>query len=307
MTLPLDRELVYVTGKGGVGKTTVALAVALAAADEGQRVVLVEVGGQDRVPRALNRRASAGEEVRLLDGIWWQGVDPARALEEWAGRVIRSRRLLAPALRSRAFGGFVDAAPGAKELVTITKAWELGRSAADRWVKGSAHYDLVVVDAPASGHGVGMLATPRTFADIARVGPIAGQARSVQALLEDPARSSVVAVCLPAEMPVAETLELGPRVRQATGRGLDLIVCNAVLERRFSGEEIGRLAGADGAVPAVVLEALAERAERAGTHAEQLERLREGAGVPVTTLPFVAAPALSVDDVRGLATQLTAA
>jgi anion-transporting ArsA/GET3 family ATPase len=307
MTSLLDRELVFVTGKGGVGKTTVSLALALTAAARGRRVVLVEVGGQDRVPRALRRAAPQGEEVRLLDGVWWQGVDPTRALEEWAGRVIGSRRLLQPALRSRAFGGFVDAAPGAKELVTIAKAWELGRAPAERWVKGSAHYDLVVVDAPASGHGVGMLQTPRTFADIARVGPIAGQARRVQRLLEDPVRSAVVAVCQPAEMPVAETLELGPRVHRAVGRGVDLVVCNALLSRRFSGEEIGVLAGADGAVPGVVLEALAERAERAAMQEEQLGRLREGVGAPVATLPFVAGPALSLDEVRGLATELEAA
>jgi anion-transporting ArsA/GET3 family ATPase len=305
MTLPLDRELVYVTGKGGVGKTTVSLAIALAAVERGLRVVLVEVGGQDRVPRALGVAAPAGEEVPVAEGVWWQGVDPAGALESWAGRVIGSKRLLAPALRSRLFTSFVDAAPGAKELVTITKAWELGRPAKERWERGEG-FDLVVVDAPASGHGVGMLGTPRTFADIARVGPIAGQARKVQALLEDPARSAVVAVCLPSEMPVQETLELGPRVAQVTGRGLDVVVCNAVLRRALTSDEIARLSAAGDHVPAPVLEAAAARVERAASQQAQLRRLRRHAGVPVLTTSFVAEPALSLEDVRGLGRELVA-
>jgi anion-transporting ArsA/GET3 family ATPase len=306
MTLT-DHELVFVTGKGGVGKTTVALALALRAAGQGRRVALVEVGGQDRIPRALGRREPAGREIGVLDGVWWQGVDPACALEEWASRVIGSRRLLGPALRSKAFSSFVDAAPGARELVTITKAWELGRPAGERWVKGSRGYDVVIVDAPASGHGIGMLRTPRTFADIARVGPIAGQARKVDELLRDPARAALVAVCLPAEMPVAETIELaGPegRVARALGRDLDLVVCNAVLPRRFTRDELERVAGADGAVAPEVLEALAERTERAAMHQAQLRRLRGALDAPVKALPFIAAPALSLDDVRDLAAQL---
>jgi hypothetical protein len=241
----------------------------------------------------------------VLEGITWQSVDPTRALEDWAGRVIGSRRVLAPALRSRAFGSFVDAAPGAKELITMAKAWELGRPRGERWTRERDGHDLVVVDAPASGHGVGMLGVSRTFAEIARVGPIAGQARRAQALVEDPGRSAIVAVSLPSEMPVTETLELGPRIEAVTGRGLDAVVCNAVLPRAFTGEEVGRLAAADGALPAVVLERLAGRVERAGEQQGQLQRLRRHAGVPVTALPFVAKPALSVEDVRGLSRDLT--
>lgn len=299
-SFPLDRELVFITGKGGVGKTTVALAAAIAAAEQGRRVILVEVGGQDRVPRAVGIPGPQGEELPVLDGICWQSVNATRALEEWAGRVIGSRRLLGPALRSKAFGGFIDAAPGAKELVTITKAWELGRPRDQRWRRERDGFDLVIVDAPASGHGVGMLGTPRTFADIARVGPIAGQARKVQALLEDPARSAIVAVVLPSEMPVTETLELGPRVEAVVGRGLDAIVCNAVLPRSFRGREVEQVAAAAGAVEPVVLEALAARVQRAATQQSQLRRLRRHTDVPVHTLPFVAAPALSVDDIHAL-------
>ena len=194
-------ELAFVTGKGGVGKTTVALAAALAAARDGRRVVLCEVAGQARAAALYGAGAPRpGREVQLEEGLWSTTIDPVVALEEWAGRQIGSRRLVGLLTHSNAFAAFVNAAPGARELVAITKAWELAQS--ERWVKGRGGYDLVVLDGPASGHGVGLLRTPHTFAEIARVGPIASQARKVVALLEDPARSALVAVALPAELSV---------------------------------------------------------------------------------------------------------
>src|SRR6266540_1352132 len=233
MTFLDPRELCFVTGKGGVGKTTVAMAVAMAAARGGRRVVLCELAGQARAAELFGLDARPpGHEHRLEDGLWATTIDPVLALEEWAGRQIGSRRLVGLLTHSNAFAAFVNAAPGARELVAITKAWELGRD--ERWVKGRGGYDLVVVDGPASGHGVGMLRTPRTFAEIARVGPIASQARKVSELLEDPARSAVVAVALPAELPVSETLDLEDRIAGALGRPLDAVVVNGVLPRRFT-------------------------------------------------------------------------
>jgi anion-transporting ArsA/GET3 family ATPase len=201
--------------------------------------------------------------------------------------------------RSNAFGAFVAAAPGARELISITKAWELGR--AERWTRHAHHYDLVVVDGPASGHGVGMLRTPHTFAEIARVGPIATQARRVAQLLEDPSRSAMVAVAQAAEMPVSETLELEDRLRGALGRGLDRIVVNGVLPRRFSAQDVERIARADGALPAAVAAAVRSQAGQAAVQQGQLRRLRRDARAPVSTLPFLAAPELGPGELHALA------
>jgi anion-transporting ArsA/GET3 family ATPase len=296
-------ELAFVTGKGGVGKSTVALAAALAAARDGRRVVLCEVAGQARAASLYGVEAPRpGRELQLEDGLWSTTIDPVMALEEWAGRQIGSRRLVGLLTHSNAFAAFVNAAPGARELVAITKAWELGQR--ERWVKGTAGYDLVVLDGPASGHGVGMLRTPHTFAEIARVGPIATQARRVVALLEDPVRSALVAVALPAELSVSETLDLEHRVAGAVGRPLDAVVVNGVVPRRFSAADVDRLLSRDGRVPGPVAAAARRQHGQASTQQGQLRRLRRHSSAHVITLPYVAAPHLGLAEVRTLADEL---
>jgi anion-transporting ArsA/GET3 family ATPase len=292
-----DVELAFVTGKGGVGKSTVALAAALAGARDGRRVVLCEVAGQARAAALYGvDPPRPGREVQLEDGLWSTTIDPVVALEEWAGRQIGSRRLVGLLTHSNAFGAFVNAAPGARELVAITKAWELGQR--ERWVKGTAGYDLVVLDGPASGHGVGLLRTPHTFAQIARVGPIATQARKVVALLEDPRRSVLVAVALPAELSVSETLDLEQRVTGAVGRPLDAVVVNGVVPRRFSAADVDRLLSRDGEVPAPVAAAARRQHGQASTQQGQLRRLRRHTEAHVTT------PHLGLAEVRTLADEL---
>jgi anion-transporting ArsA/GET3 family ATPase len=290
-----------VTGKGGVGKTTVAMAVALAAARGGRRVVLAEVAGQARAASmfGISDADVPGRETPVDRDLWVTTVDPLHALEEWATRVVGSRRLVGVLARSNAFSAFVHAAPGARELVTITKAWELGRGA--RWDRRRRGYDLVVVDGPASGHGLGMLRTPHTFAEIARVGPIASQAREVDELLRDPARSAILTVALPAELPVSETLDLEGRVREALRRNVDAIVVNGVLPRRFSGEDVAQVAAADGTAPPAVLAAVRSHHGQAAAQQAQLRRLRAGAGAAVHTLPLRPVAHLGRDDLAELA------
>jgi anion-transporting ArsA/GET3 family ATPase len=303
MTFLPDAQLVFITGKGGVGRTTVALAVALAAARDGRRVVLCELAGQSRASRLFGLDAvRPGREARLEGGLWTTTIDPVVALEEWAARQIGSRRLVGPLTRSGSFAAFVNAAPGARELVAMVKAWELGRS--ERWVKGLGGYELVVVDGPASGHGLGMLGAPRTFAEIARAGPIASQARTVAALLEDPARSAILAVAQPAELAVSETLDLEARIVAALGRPLRAVVVNGVLPRRFSGRDVARLATLDGAVAPAVVAAARRQHGQATVQQGQLRRLRRHLAAPLATLPYVSTPRLRLEHVRALAQEL---
>jgi anion-transporting ArsA/GET3 family ATPase len=307
MPVPLlDRHLIYVTGKGGVGKTTVSAAIALAAADRGRRAIVCEVAEQRHMSK-LFEAVGSDREVRLADDLYAISIDPQHALEEWLGKQVGGAALKV-LTRSHAFQYFVAAAPGAKELITISKVWEIAQGT--RWTRSNRTYDTVVVDAPASGHGLAMLSTPATFGDIARVGPIKRQAYKVRDMLRDPERTGYVAVALPEEMPVTETLELEGRLHEQVGARLDAIVVNGLYPERFSSEEaatLRELAARNGRAPArteAVRAALAA-AERASAQRSHLRRLRRTAEAPVVTLPYLFETELGLDDYRELAAKLT--
>lgn len=295
----LDRQLLYVTGKGGVGKTTVALAAALAAAARGRRTIIAEVGGQQRIPRLFGHAgAEAGDEVPLRENLFTVSIDPVLALEHFVAQQLRSRPLTQVLTRSNVFKAFVDAAPGAKELVTIGAIWDLVQER--RWRKGLPNYDLVVVDAPASGHGVAILRTPKTFGDIARVGPLAQQAYRIAEWLQDGRRAGYLAVALAQEMPVAETIELERTLRHTLGRPLEAVIVNAVLARRFNAAELRQVEGMHPERPLArgAQAAVGSYAERVRVQQGQLSRLRRGTDASVGTLPFVIRPALELDDIE---------
>src|SRR3954454_12447318 len=259
----LNHPMVVVTGKGGVGKSTVAAALALAAARDGRRVAVGELGGHARVAGLLR-----GSGIDTLT------VDVHHALTEWLATQL-PRRLADLLMRSGAFASLVGAAPGGAELIAMTKLWELVQRR--RWNPRAKPYDLVIVDAPASGHGAALLRAPRTFADIARVGPIGVQAREVADFLKRDA--GFVIVTMPAELPVSETLALQRQLPD-----VDLIVANAVLQRRFEAADVKKLRSVNHGAPAA---AAVAHAGRVRAQQGQLARLRRGARGPVVTLPWM--------------------
>jgi anion-transporting ArsA/GET3 family ATPase len=278
-----DRRLLYGTGKGGVGKTTVAAALGVAAAQAGRRTIVCEVAEQDRVSRAFRREGVVPEtEVQLADNLWAITIDPQRALEEWRGKQIGGVGLRVLA-RSSAFQYFVAAAPGAKELITIAKVWELAQL--ERWDRHNRIYDLVIVDAPASGHGLAMLTTPRTFGEIARVGPIRRQAFKIRDLLADPERTGYLAVAVAEEMPVNETLELEQRLPDAVGSRLEAIVVNGMWPERFTTADADALRASTDGRPA--RRAALTSYERARGQRNHLRRLRRATDAKVVTLPYL--------------------
>jgi len=301
---PLDKRLLFVTGKGGVGKSTVALALGIAAAERGKRTIVCEVASQEHASRVFRRGEVGFHEVEMRDSLWTISIDPDHSLREYLTIQAPVRAMGEVLSRSRIFAYLTAATPGLKELVTIGKIWELAQL--DRKVKRGRKYDLVVVDAPATGHGIGFLQTPRTFAGIARVGPIRNQAEALNAYITDPERTGAVIVCIPEEMPVNES-ELLEEELGEVGVAVDRVYMNAIYPERFSERDAERLEGAgdsvEGGARAAVRAALSER-RRALAHREQLERLRRVVRAPVETLPFVFEPELGLDGIESLAAEV---
>jgi len=302
----LDKRLVIVTGKGGVGKSTVALSLALRAAAEGRRTILCEVSSQEHISHVFHRAKVGFHEVEMAENLWAISIDPDEAMREYVLMQLRVRAMRDLLFRSRIFTYLAAATPGLRELVTIGKIWEVAQP--DRKIKKGREYDLVIVDAPATGHGVAFLQTPRTFANVARVGPIKAQAEALESFIVNHRKTGVAIVALPEEMPVNETASLERTLTEEVGVVVDRVYMNALYAERFSRSEVEHLEsfcgnGANGLVRAACRAALSE-SRRAKAQREQLARLAEMVDAPLRTLPFVFKPELGVEDIRELAAEV---
>jgi anion-transporting ArsA/GET3 family ATPase len=320
MSSLLEHKLIVVTGKGGAGKTTIACALGVLAAHRGLRTIVAELSDQHRLPALFGHSNSpdAGAEVELETNLWSASIDPNQALIEWlrtlGGGI--SVRLLAA---SSTFHYFTAAAPGAKELVSMMRVRELceghtkGASAASQSRRhgpaAGSRYELVILDAPATGHALALLRSPQTFATIVRSGPLATQAQAVRELLADPRRTAYVGVTQGAEMAIAETLELEEGLRRHLDRDLDAIVVNGTVPRRFTGEELERISTAT-ADDAPVVRSARRMARAVGVRARlqrnQIGRLRrqrfaEGMPPSVLTIPLAFTRELDLAYVREIA------
>jgi anion-transporting ArsA/GET3 family ATPase len=298
----LDKRLVFVTGKGGVGKSTISIALGLAAAQRGKRTIVCEVGGQETASRVFRRAEIGFHEVEVADNLWAISIDPDDSLREYLLLQLKVRAMRDMLVRSRIFNYLAAATPGLKELVTIGKIWELAQP--HRRVKKAREYDLVIVDAPATGHGIGFLQTPRTFAGIARVGPVHSQAQELDRFITDHDSTGVAIVSLPEELPVNESASLEETLTGEVGMAVDRVYMNALYPERFSKDDASELERAldeaGGPARAAVRAALSEY-RRSRSQRAQLQRLKRAVSVPVKTLPFIFKPSLDVPSLERLA------
>lgn len=260
----LERELLFVTGKGGVGKTTVAAGLALHAATVGKRTLVCEVDAKGDLSTFLEIGPLAFEPRRVQENLYAMSMQTEESLKEYLKLQLKMPLLARIGPLARTFDFVASAAPGVKEILTVGKfAYEVLEK----------NYDLVVVDASATGHVVSQLSAPQAINELVKVGLVRNQTEWMLDILGDPARTGTVIVATPQEMPVSETLELRERLARETNVDLAAVVVNRVLPELFTSSE------------EEIFEALAtgEGARRLGAQTDDnLEPLFDGARLAVT-------------------------
>lgn len=290
----LDSRLAIVMGKGGCGKTTISSTIAVAAAETGLRVALVEMGFDEHIHKLLAPESQpVGYAGRVLrPGLWVCRIDPFDALAEYLGLQIGLRSLVERSLKLPAFQQLLSAAPGWRELVILGKIWHLE---SQREANGRPRFDLIVVDAPSTGHGLPFLDVPSVVQSAVRAGPLHRRAADVEALICDPKRTQVVPVSLAEELPVRETEELVARIRDHLHMAVKGVVINGVMRRPFRpehddiGQRLGKLPNETrfGALPTVaeLAQCCDEQISRYRMNRHYIAETARTTGLPIFTLP----------------------
>lgn len=291
----LAKRLLVVTGKGGVGKTTVTAGLALLAAEQGKQVLVVEVDSKGNLTDFFEHEAVGFDPVEVHRGVHALTMDTEASLREYLKLHLRVPMMGRVGPVARAFDFVATAAPGVKEILTIGKvAHEVKLS-----MEGGRPWDLVVVDAAATGHIVAQLGAPQTIRDLVSVGVVRSQTEWMIEILSDPAITALNVVATPEEMPVNETIELVGRIRSELDVPLGAVVVNRVLPELFThaDEEVFEALGEPdasailqeraGAGATAVLEGARLAVKLRRTRAEHLQRLSTSVDLPLLFLPYL--------------------
>jgi anion-transporting ArsA/GET3 family ATPase len=289
------QKLIVVTGKGGVGKSTIAAAWAVSSARRGLKTLVCQVNADDRMGSLLGHESLGPEITRLEENLWAVNVRPYEAMREYALMRLKFETLYNAVFENRLVRYFLRFVPSLAELVMLGKILYHVKEADPG---GHPIYDRIIIDAPATGHAVTFLNVAQVILDTVPPGPMATDARWMRDTLVDPEVTTAVLVSLPEEMPVNETIELSATLKQKVGIQPGVIILNGAIASRFSQTDIE-------AIPHAALKTLAlSQKERADLTSGSFRKLAESTTLPVHTVPRLYLPRFDRKAIEDLALHL---
>jgi anion-transporting ArsA/GET3 family ATPase len=298
----LDKRLLLVVGKGGVGRTTVAAALARKATRMGKRVLLAQTNSPERLGRLLGGTTAVGPTVTVIDErLSAVNMTPKVALHEYGVLLLKYEPLYRAVFENKPMRSFLGAFPGLDYWTMLGKTWWHTTETEN----GRPKYDLVLLDGPASGHALAMLRVPDAVASAMPRGPLARDATAARALLSDASKTAAVLVTLPEELPARETVTLAHDLRELR-IPLGPLVVNAMPPAEAAEAGVAKVlaATAEGAIPtdlAGILDGTAILAARRRDADRIVDGLATDPGLPMIQLPRLPTSDLGPEEIEDLA------
>ena len=304
-----DRRLIFVLGKGGVGKTTLSAALAIAAERMGKRVLLAEIGDSDAIGQIFISDTLPAEPLKIANRIWGARVNPKSELALYVHDHISSRFFANRITQSRLFDYLAAAAPGLREIMSLGRIW---RWALEKDTAGNPAYDLIIVDAPATGHALSLLRLPQVLIDMIRIGPIVREVKQLEALLKDPDKTWLTLVALAEELPANEALQLYHAADAELGMPLELIFINAVYQPTLTTREMEQVeylrnnfqGNGGNSCERKLLEAAGRLIRMCRRQQVYIDQIKSGTSGNVIEIPMYYTNHLSIGDIGDIAARL---
>lgn len=303
----LDRRIIFLMGKGGSGRTTLSAALAIAAARRNRTALLLEAGDEDAVGPLFETESLAREPREIAPGIWGGRIDPKSVLSDYIHLFVTLPFAADAITRAELFEHIADGTPGLRELMILGQIW---RWEQEEMGSGYPKFDPIIVGGPATGHGMSLLRQPRAVLDMFRAGPLADQLRMVQEMLSDPARSGVLLVTLPEELPINEAIDFIHAAEGDLQMGVTVTAVNGVYPTTFTARDetrIRELLKKPDAIPESlrpVLETARDQIFRRHLQEGYANRIRgENAGT-VIEIPYIYSNRLFRQDIETIADRL---